>query len=154
MGMVHARTSRERLVAEPPPHSEQSLPALSGNATAAHLPCPRASPPPPSQTHTHAPRRWQGAFRCIYKDADYGGCGSVCNLHDNHYEWAGVGGVWYPLPGPPLADIPPPTLPKTRRAARSTRQRSHITWTTTPTTPTTAQLHGAQFSLLNSHSYL
>ena len=28
-----------------------------------------------------------GAFKCIYKNADYGGCGSVCNLHDNHYEW-------------------------------------------------------------------
>ena len=33
-----------------------------------------------------------GAFKCIYKNADYGGCGSVCNLHDNHYEWADPSG--------------------------------------------------------------
>jgi len=29
-----------------------------------------------------------GAFKCIYRDADYGGCGSVCNLHgDDHHMW-------------------------------------------------------------------
>ena len=33
-----------------------------------------------------------GAFKCIYVDADYGGCGSVCNLHDDHYEWADPSG--------------------------------------------------------------
>ena len=33
-----------------------------------------------------------GAFKCIYPDADYGGCGAICNLHDDHYEWADASG--------------------------------------------------------------
>ena len=28
-----------------------------------------------------------GKFKCIYRDADYGGCSSVCNLHDDHKMW-------------------------------------------------------------------
>jgi hypothetical protein len=28
-----------------------------------------------------------GAHKCIYIDADYGGCGSVCNLHADHDMW-------------------------------------------------------------------
>ena len=33
-----------------------------------------------------------GAHKCIYKDADYGGCGSICNLNTDHGDWSDPSG--------------------------------------------------------------
>jgi hypothetical protein len=55
-----------------------------------------------------------GAFRCIFPDADYGGCGAICNIHEDHYEWADASGstTWGCADScaPHLASQPTPIL--------------------------------------------